>query len=627
MASQIEGVRIYAIESFKGELHLFFKLQFGDHLQRSFLTLIAQTSKFPATRSFVCKESALTAESRSILSSYDRVSLARYEAGKHLDKEGDIWREKYRAGEISTVCYECHQDLAIYRHKLGFVYFRHLSKSADCPLKYISAEEAEAYRLWVKSKESRPHINLKNLLADKLKDHQGVEQNSVFVDDRFLSDANARRRKPDVYCVYDSNPLAFEIQLSPLPRKIIEERNAFYQNLGVYLMWILESVDEVKSAPLDLDVRTRNVYQKSFALVTSAEGLKFNCLYPCKKLRRGAEIVREYGTTVFCFSELKFDKEVFQVYFFDAPVTDVYEENPFLKMLTKPAPIIDKKAAKVEEKEPELSDDEAGQKAKEVQKRMKHLRKKGATDYTALGGEIKGLTPLTLKKLNEILDLRNLHVDNQPFLVYFIRMLPQKSVPFLEFLLNTPEIDLNVQVIHKNTWTAFRTVVENPLLGKGQQIQLVKGLARRFYRLQQSDKAYLRRRETRERFVIEEIILMKTWLRSPDRSEEALGLIAKNLELILALESIVIGDILIPGIDREDWYKLARHCLESLDTQYWKYFRKAFYAADLTDWLIQNDDDPVLHEKLKKTETHFDFFHDRSPLTELLRGLFPELRF
>lgn len=564
-------------------------------------------------------------ESRTILSAYDSISQAKYKADIHLEKTGEQFHEQSRAGNVHPTCYECHQELAVYRHTLGFYYFRHLNNSEDCPLKYLTSEQAIEYRNWIKSKESEQHIKLKNLVATKLKKEDGVDPESVFIDDRFIKDSNNRRRKPDVYCEYQGKRIAFEIQLSPLPRRIIDERNTFYEKLGIYLMWIMEDVDIDVRRNLDIDIRTRNVFNHSYSINTASEVLGFYCLYPLKKISQGQEIRREYEIKEISFPELKFDQDSFQLYYFDAPITRDTEKSPSLQL--SPLSNVHDTLYKEEiDNESVVDPHEASVAAKEIQEQIKIARKAGAKDYSSIQSNIRYASSPTISKLNDILNLEDLQFKESPFIIGFIHHMSMRDFPFLMFILKTFEIKLDVNQLCSKNGSALNAICDNSNLTRDAQFKLMKALAGRIYQLKESDIDTLDEQLSKDRFNIIETFTIKTWLRSRERSDAAMDLIVENIELIRALESIYNFEILVPGIEDEDWYGFARHCLETYEN-HWKYFRKALHAQGLATWLVKNYNDQELSNKLRYIETHFHFYRDKSPLTELLRGLFVEFRF
>src|SRR5690606_10137729 len=131
-------------------------------------------------------------------------------------------------GRRSFVCCECDQDLKIAPSIHDKLYFSHYPNSNNCFLKKDQTEDMSDLIQYLRLKESPRHKYLKNKIGEYLKYVKGVDIDSIQIDNKFIVNAN-ERRKPDVYCVYKGYELVFEIQLSPLSLTYMHERHSFYK--------------------------------------------------------------------------------------------------------------------------------------------------------------------------------------------------------------------------------------------------------------------------------------------------------------------------------------------------------------------------------------------------------------
>ena len=97
-----------------------------------------------------------------------------------------------------------------------FFFFKHYKDCIECPIKtdsQLSRGELLA-RKYKNTKESLPHIELKNKLGAIIERFHAPKELSI--DRKFYLDksGNGEKRKPDVYAVIDEREYAFEIQLN-----------------------------------------------------------------------------------------------------------------------------------------------------------------------------------------------------------------------------------------------------------------------------------------------------------------------------------------------------------------------------------------------------------------------------
>ncbi|QQO14022.1 hypothetical protein JJB99_32695 [Bradyrhizobium diazoefficiens] len=86
------------------------------------------------------------------------------------------------------------------------------------------------------AQESPLHAKIKYIVGELLTNDQRTSPESVVVDE-YLIRENGRRR-PDVRAIYDGVPLVVEVQLATTQIPIIVQREDFYENASIRLLWL-----------------------------------------------------------------------------------------------------------------------------------------------------------------------------------------------------------------------------------------------------------------------------------------------------------------------------------------------------------------------------------------------------
>lgn len=163
----------------------------------------------------------------------DDLLNAGHDSYNHIRREAT---RSHRFGDDRYVCVRCGHG--VYAPLLGrHPYWKHFAGAADtCP--WYTGRSASVQKVSARQFEGRQesplHHRLKHLIADLLRaDPQAGE----VVVDEYLMGADGRRR-PDVRAQYGDLRLAFEIQLATTQIPIIIDREHFYENEGMGLLWL-----------------------------------------------------------------------------------------------------------------------------------------------------------------------------------------------------------------------------------------------------------------------------------------------------------------------------------------------------------------------------------------------------
>ncbi|MET4324164.1 DUF6035 family protein [Bradyrhizobium sp. RT5a] len=87
------------------------------------------------------------------------------------------------------------------------------------------------------AQESPLHAKMKHIVGELLTNDPRTTAGSVVVDEYLILE-NGRRRRPDVRAIYDGVPLVVEVQLATTQIPIIVQREDFYENASIRLIWL-----------------------------------------------------------------------------------------------------------------------------------------------------------------------------------------------------------------------------------------------------------------------------------------------------------------------------------------------------------------------------------------------------
>lgn len=138
------------------------------------------------------------------------------------------------------VCAKCgHAVYAPREGRTGQPYWKHHPGAPQaCPwwtgtpasVDMVSAQQFDG------AQESPLHAKIKHIVGELLTNDHRTTPGSVVVDE-YLIQENGRRR-PDVRAIFDRMPLVVEVQLATTQIPIIVQREDFYENASIRLMWL-----------------------------------------------------------------------------------------------------------------------------------------------------------------------------------------------------------------------------------------------------------------------------------------------------------------------------------------------------------------------------------------------------
>lgn len=252
----------------------------------------------------------------SIRNVFDEETAEAYDAHVVLKgQRGFEFRKQFHSGNQILRCPECKEKATVFISH-GRVFFRHFPNTTYCSLKdpgFTVAERKEIEQ-HIANRESERHKVLKRELGNYLKSIDGINADTVAIDDRFLKD-HLEKRRPDVFCEYNNFKIAFEVQLSRLPARYIFKRHEFYQRNEIYLVWVLDNFNPKNTTQTARDIKYLNAHQNYFSFNDHATPPSFIAHFKEGLINHRNEAYYEWNKQTVLLSELKFDTKEYQVFY------------------------------------------------------------------------------------------------------------------------------------------------------------------------------------------------------------------------------------------------------------------------------------------------------------------------
>ena len=530
---------------------------------------------------------------RSIKIAFDKTSGEILKADEVFDIKTDAFeiRRKYHEKNLILSCCECEQDLMVSGSKYNRLHFKHKPGHGYCILTdgKLSPQEHERFTDILKAKESDRHKELKNKIGELLKSVKGVDLDSIAIDNKFIIKENGKRR-PDVYCKFRHKEIVFEIQLSDLSLGYILSRYEFYKEHGIYLIWILDNFDIHNQGTLERDIKYLTKYHNFFKLDEQSETFKLECEYKYPFLTDDNKLRTKWLKKSVSLNELKYDNEVFQTYYYN------FGDNK-----TKTEIIQKKKAEEIKETErkrhEKLKLDYATNRAKYLIKLIADIRKSEVQNFRSIINELDDFDDFETKILNDILNLKGKIVEGKPPLIKWIDEAIQEDVPFLEFILGTNKIELDINKPDDSDRTALQAVLLNSSIQKFQKSLLIKSLFKAGYKLTDNDREFLEELQDKQKEFVADAYIYKLCNSLTDRS--LVDDVFNFYKLLFIIESARQGKLIYYNFTGNIWISFANNAIQYY-SEYWEYLELSFKRFGLWDKLIQLDIKGTFQKKVEK---------------------------
>jgi competence CoiA-like predicted nuclease len=527
---------------------------------------------------------------RSIKIAFDKTSGEILEADEVFDIKTDAFeiRKKYHEKNLILSCCECEQDLMVSGSKYDRLHFKHKPGHGYCILadRRLTPQEHERITEILKAKESYRHKELKNKIGELLKSVNGVDLNSIAIDNKFIIKENGKRR-PDVYCKFQDKEIVFEIQLSDLSLGYILSRYEFYKEHEIYLIWILDNFDVHNQGTLERDIKYLTKYHNFFKLDQQSETFKLECKYKYPFLTDDNKLLTKWLKKSVSLNELKYDNEVFQAYYYN------FGDNK-----TKTETFQRKKDEEIKEAErkrlEKIKLDNATNRAKRLRNLVADYRKRKIQNFNSIIDELEDLEDFEIKILNEVLNLKGRVVENIPPLIKWIDEAKQEDVPFIEFILGANRIELDINKPDDSYRTAFQAILLNSNIHKSLPI---KSLFKAGYKLTDKDLEFIKELQVTYIDLVADTYIYKLCNSLTDRS--LVDDVFNFSKLLFIIESARQGELIYFNFTGNKWISFANNAIQYY-SEYWEYLELSFKRFGLWEKLIELDKNGTFQKKVEK---------------------------
>lgn len=552
---------------------------------------------------------------RSIKIAFDKTSGEILDADEIFDITKDAFqiRKKYHEKNLMLSCCECEQDLMVSGSKYDRLHFKHKPGHDYCTLAdaKLTPQEHERYTEILKSKESDRHKELKNKIGELLRSVPNIDIDSISIDNKFIVKENGKR-KPDVYCKFHDKEIVFEIQLSDLSLGYILSRYEFYKSHGMYLIWILDNFDIHNQGTLERDIKYLTRHENFFKLDEDSESFKLECEYKFPFLTDDNRLLTKWLKKSVSLNELKFDSDVFQAFFYD------FGDNK-----TKAETLQKQKAEEIKKGERKKVEqrrlENAEKKANDLIAKIADFRERGVLIFDAISNDIREMNDFEIKTLNRKLSLKGKITNGKPPLIKWIDEAKKYDASFLEFILTTKEIKLDINTIDNIGRTPLQAIFQNDAIYKTLPIL---ALFQAGYKLTENDSQTLTELMEQQRITDTDFHILKIYNSLTNR--DLVPVAYRFSKLLFIIESARQDKLITFNFTGNKWVSFANNAIQYY-SEYWEYIELAFKRFGLWDKLIKLDTKATFQKKVE--QFYSDMPEQKYDFDEVFKDLYPEFEY
>lgn len=552
---------------------------------------------------------------RSIKIAFDKTSGEILDADEIFDITKDAFqiRKKYHEKNLMLSCCECEQDLMVSGSKYDRLHFKHKPGHDYCTLAdgKLTPQEHERYTEILKSKESDRHKELKNKIGELLRSVPNIDIDTISIDNKFIVKENGKR-KPDVYCKFHDKEIVFEIQLSDLSLGYILSRYEFYKSHGMYLIWILDNFDIHNQGTLERDIKYLTRYENFFKLDENSETFKLECEYKFPFLTDDNRLLTKWLKKSVSLNELKFDSEVFQAFFYDFGDNRIKAET---LQKQKAEEIKERERRKVEQRRLESAE----RKANDLIAKIADFRKREVLIFDAISNDIREMNDFEIKILNRKLCLKGKITNGKPPLITWIDEAKKYDASFLEFILTTKEIELDINTTDNVDRTPLQAIFQNDAIYKTLPIL---ALFQAGYKLTENDSITLTELMEQQRITDTDFHILKIYNDLTNR--DLVPVAYRFSKLLFIIESARQDKLITFNFTGNRWVSFANNAIQYY-SEYWEYIELAFKRFGLWEKLIQLDTKATFQKKVE--QFYSDMPEQKYDFDEVFKDLYPEFEY
>lgn len=551
---------------------------------------------------------------RTINYAYDneRESILDIRGSISSQKEGFTIRSDYNSDTSRFTCMHCSQILVVAHSVNDNVYFRHLPNSAYCVLRdnSLSDDVLDGYRNAAFARESNRHKELKNEIGRLLQYEEDVDKGSIDIDTKFLTKGDQKRR-PDVYCSYKDNKIAFEIQLSYLPQHYIMHRYQFYRDIGVYLIWIIDLKTPQELKTFERDVKYIWPHQNLFRLDESEKStLKMICHFKQPFIFEDIEVRERWSKSTVGLSKLQFNSRDYSCYY--------YKYNEALNRRAEELIIIQEQQREKEKEEGERAEQNAcAVKIRTLWGDIEWHSKQNYNFYRLIQ-RVNNLDNFEIETLNQYVRLNSLRNETPSFLHYIKEYIPDNkdyvSHVIVDLLLSCSNIKFNINQKDRYGHGVIQYLYQNKHLRRYVN-RLLPFIFSRKYKVSQEDRLFLKNEVSNSKL---DCIALDFYMYS--QNEFDILFVKNNLTYLLFIESATEMNRLNSNV--KSWVQYMMPIMSKYRS-YWKYTKEVLNKTRLGKELRLMDKNKTIDKKI--IEFDLENTSQDKNVIHSLRNLYPEI--
>lgn len=282
-----------------------------------------------------------------------------------------------------------------------------------------------------------------------------------------------------------------------------------------------------------------------------------------------------------------------------------------------------KKAEEIKEAErkklEKLKLDNATNRAKHLRNLVADFRKRKIQNFSSIIDELDELDEFETKILNDVLNLKGKIVESKPPLIKWIDEAKQEDVPFLEFILHTNKIELDINKTDDSDRTALQAILLNSNIHNTLPI---KSLFKAGYKLTDNDQEFLKELQETQKDFIADAQIYKLCNNVTDRS--LVDDVFSFSKLLFIIESARQGELIYYNFTGNKWISFANNAIQYY-SEYWEYLELSFKRFELWDKLIQLDKNGTFQKKVEKFYSQMP--RQKYDFDRVFNDLYPEIEY
>jgi hypothetical protein len=221
--------------------------------------------------------------------------------------------------------------------------------------------------------------------------------------------------------------------------------------------------------------------------------------------------------------------------------------------------------------------------------------------------------------LKDVLNLKGKIGESKPPLIKWIDEAKQEDVPFLEFILGTNKIELDINKTDDSNRTALQAILLNSNIHNTLPI---KSLFKAGYKLTDNDQEFLKELQETQKDFIADAQVYKLCNNLTDRS--IVDDVFSFSKLLFIIESARQGELIYYNFTGNKWISFANNAIQYY-SEYWEYLELSFKRFELWDKLIQLDKNGTFQKKVEKFYSQMP--RQKYDFDRVFNDLYPEIEY